>query len=46
LAKSVIQELKQSHPERQVEFVVENGLVAEGNERLLRVALENLLSNA
>jgi light-regulated signal transduction histidine kinase (bacteriophytochrome) len=46
LAMSVIQELKQRHPERQVEIVIENGLVAEGNERLLRVALENLLSNA
>ena len=46
LATSVAQELKQSHTEREVELVVENGLVAEGNERLLRVALENLLRNA
>src|SRR5215216_1747471 len=46
LAKSVAQELKQSHAEREVELIVENGLVAEGNERLLRVALENLLRNA
>jgi PAS domain S-box-containing protein len=46
LAKSIGQELEQSHPEREVELVVEDGLVAEGDERLLRVALENLLRNA
>jgi PAS domain S-box-containing protein len=46
LAESIARELKQSHPEREVELVVQKGLVAEGDERLLRVALENLLRNA
>lgn len=46
LFRSVARELEQSYPEREVELVVEDGLVAEGDERLLRVALENLLRNA
>jgi PAS domain S-box-containing protein len=46
LTRSFAKELKQSDPEREVEFVVEDGIVAEGDQRLLRVVLENLLRNA
>lgn len=46
LVEGIAEELKQSDPERRVEFVIEKGLVAEGDRQLLRVALENLLSNA
>ena len=46
LVEAIAEERKQSDPERQVEFVIEKGLVAEGDRQLLRVALENLLSNA
>ena len=46
LVEGLAEELKQSDPERRVEFVIEKGLVAEGDRQLLRVALENLLSNA
>jgi PAS domain S-box-containing protein len=46
LVESIVQELKQSQPDREVELIVEEGLVAEGDQRLLRVALENLLRNA
>jgi len=46
LVEGIAEELKQSDPERRVEFVIEKGLVAEGDRRLLRVALDNLLSNA
>ena len=46
LVESIVQELRQSQPERTVKLVVEEGLVTEGDERLLRVALENLLRNA
>ena len=46
LAQAIAAELKRSEPERQVEFVVAEGLFAKGDERLLRVALENLLGNA
>ena len=46
LVEDLAEELKQSDPERRVEFVIEKGLIAEGDRQLLRVALENLLSNA
>jgi PAS domain S-box-containing protein len=46
LASEVASELQRSRPERRVEFVISDGLVAEGDARLLRVALENLLGNA
>jgi len=38
--------LRESEPDRQVEVVVEEGLGTTGDSRLLRVALENLVSNA
>jgi len=38
--------LKESQPERQVEFIIAEGLVAYGDERLLNIVLENLINNA
>jgi light-regulated signal transduction histidine kinase (bacteriophytochrome) len=46
LATSICKELQQSQPERQVEFVIQTGLLAKGDTRLLRVILVNLLNNA
>jgi PAS domain S-box-containing protein len=46
LARSVAEELRKAEPDRQVEIQVEEGLVAEGDSRLLRIVLENLLGNA
>lgn len=46
LAKSFAEELKRGQPERRVEFLIEGGLVVEGDRSLLRVVLENLLRNA
>jgi signal transduction histidine kinase len=46
MAEDLAGELEQSEPERRVKFVIEKGLVAEGDRRLLRLALENMLSNA
>jgi PAS domain S-box-containing protein len=46
LVRDFAKELEQSDPEREVEFVLEDGIVAEGDQRLLRVVLENLLRNA
>jgi len=46
LAGDVLAELRKSEPDRRVECHIEPGLVAEGDTRLLRVALVNLLGNA
>jgi len=46
LASEICTELQQSQPERQVEFVLQAGLLAQGDLRLLRVMLVNLLNNA
>lgn len=46
LAKSVAAELRRAEPERCVEFIIAEGLSANGDARLLRVVLENLLRNA
>ena len=46
LAGSITQGLRQSDPERRVEFAIDGDLVAEGDRRLLKTVLENLLGNA
>ena len=46
LAQTIAEELKETQPERQVEFVIHEGLVVNGDARLLAVLLENLLGNA
>ncbi|MDZ4723936.1 MAG: histidine kinase dimerization/phospho-acceptor domain-containing protein [candidate division Zixibacteria bacterium] len=46
IARSLIKEFEQSHPDRAVECKISNGLVVTRDINLLRIALENLLSNA
>jgi len=46
LARVIKNDLKHSDSEREVEFVIQDGLTVSGNERLLHLALENLLENA
>ena len=46
LAQLIAAELRQEEPEREVTFRIAEGVRAEGDSRLLRVALENLLGNA
>ncbi|MCX6910485.1 MAG: response regulator [Verrucomicrobia bacterium] len=46
LAQAIVSELREREPKRQVEFRCQAGLEVTGDERLLRVALENLLGNA
>jgi DNA-binding response OmpR family regulator len=45
-ARLVGADLARAHPERAVRFDIAEGLVAEGDARLLRILLENLLGNA
>lgn len=46
MVKGIATKLRESQPERQVEFVIAEGLRDRGDERLLRMAFENLMENA
>jgi signal transduction histidine kinase len=46
VARIIAAELQQLEPDRQVEFVIADGIVAKGDARLLEVMLKNLLGNA
>ncbi len=46
LSRSIADKLRESHPDRQIEFAIEPGLTAHGDTSLLDVALTNLLGNA
>lgn len=46
LAQMIATELQETQLERGVDFVIAPGLVANGDARLLRIVLENLLGNA
>lgn len=46
LAEGIVEDLRVSEPEREVEFVAGQGIKAWGDISLLKVALENLLGNA
>lgn len=45
-ARSVLGELREREPSRRAEVLVADGLVADGDPQLLRIALENLIGNA
>jgi len=46
VAREVAEQLRTNEPERQVEFAIGDGLVAEADPTLVRVLLENLIGNA
>jgi signal transduction histidine kinase len=46
IAADIAGRLRKNQPERQVRFIIADGLAASGDERLLTVALENLIANA
>jgi signal transduction histidine kinase len=46
LAQAAVEELRKTDGERQVEVVIQEGLVARGDARLLRIVLDKLLGNA
>ncbi|MFP4385232.1 MAG: sensor histidine kinase [Spirochaetia bacterium] len=39
-------ELKKSAPDRKAEFIINNGLYTNGDQRFLRIVMENLIGNA
>ena len=46
MARSISEELHRHEPTRNVEFAIQSSLLADGDSRLLRIVLENLLRNA
>jgi signal transduction histidine kinase len=46
LAQEIALRLQATQPERQVEFVIEEGVVVKGDEHLLRMVMKSLLDNA
>jgi PAS domain S-box-containing protein len=46
MAYELVAELRQQNPDRQVELLIQPGLLTFGDANLLRLALENLISNA
>lgn len=46
MAREIAEELRKSRPDRRVEFVVAPGIVVDGDPKLLRLLLGNLLGNA
>ena len=46
MVKDIAMELQGTAPARRVEFTIEDGVAASGDPHLVRVAMENLLSNA
>jgi signal transduction histidine kinase len=46
LAESIVTELRDSTPQRHVDFVIKPELLAEGDPRLVRILLTNLIGNA
>ncbi len=46
MAHFVVEDLRRSQPEREVDVFIQDGLLAVGDPTLLRVVLENLLGNA
>jgi signal transduction histidine kinase len=46
MARDITEQLQKSQPERIVEVEIKDGIKARGDDRLVRIALENLLGNA
>ncbi len=46
MARDIAGGLQRAHPDRQVEFAIRDGIMASGDEKLLRAVLENLIGNS
>lgn len=46
LATDIVREVQAGNPKRKVEVVIEPGITATGDQRLIRILLANLISNA
>jgi len=46
LASAIVQELRETHPHQEVKVTIASGIRVKADVALLRIALENLLSNA
>lgn len=46
IATAIAEDLKHAEPSRKVQFVIKSDLTVNGDPRLLRIAMENLLGNA
>ncbi|HEY0160830.1 MAG TPA: ATP-binding protein [Thermoanaerobaculia bacterium] len=46
IARDIAAGLQRAHPDRDVQFAIPEGIIASGDERLLRAVLENLIGNA
>jgi light-regulated signal transduction histidine kinase (bacteriophytochrome) len=46
LARTIATDLQKTQPDRQVEFIIPEGLTANGDARLFRIVMENLIGNA
>jgi light-regulated signal transduction histidine kinase (bacteriophytochrome) len=46
IAREAVDDLRRAEPRRRVDVVIQDGIIVEGDPKLLRVALDNLLGNA
>jgi signal transduction histidine kinase len=46
MTREIADDLRGTQPERRVEFIIQEGIEAQGDGRLLRAVLENLIGNA
>lgn len=46
IVRNIIQELHESEPDRQVDFIIKEGLMADVDRRLMQSVLQNLVGNA
>ncbi|MBI2416637.1 MAG: PAS domain S-box protein [Ignavibacteriales bacterium] len=46
VAQEIADDLREAQPDRNVEFVIRKGINVQGDSRLLRIVLENLLGNS